>query len=256
MKRDFFSKKGFTLIELLVVISIISLLSSIVMASLNESREKARIAAAQQFDANVYHSLGDSAVGIWDLDDGGTQPKNRSGYDTVAIIKNSISNFWSYDPDFKKTVFRLDHTWLDFGYNKVFDSSEFTISFWVKPIEFVTGNQGDSNPLITREIYTVSGFTSFFDTNYRVGFWTYNYSGTIKLLSPMSSALKINKWNHVLISYGNGVGKIYLDGKLVAKQDGTYVIPEGLDLDFGEIGGKSYPNVYISGVKYYSRAIE
>jgi len=37
-------KKGFTLIELLVVISIISLLSTIVLASLNTARDKAKVA--------------------------------------------------------------------------------------------------------------------------------------------------------------------------------------------------------------------
>ncbi len=39
---NYLKKRGFTLIELLVVISIIGLLSSIVLASLQESRQKAR----------------------------------------------------------------------------------------------------------------------------------------------------------------------------------------------------------------------
>ncbi|MEN9622135.1 MAG: hypothetical protein RLZZ67_569 [Candidatus Parcubacteria bacterium] len=41
-------RKGFTLIELLVVVSIISLLSSIVLAALNSARQKAQISRARQ----------------------------------------------------------------------------------------------------------------------------------------------------------------------------------------------------------------
>lgn len=48
MEKVLNKKHGFTLIELLVVVAIISLLSSIVMASLNSARSKARDAARSE----------------------------------------------------------------------------------------------------------------------------------------------------------------------------------------------------------------
>ena len=50
-------KKGFTLIELLVVISIMSLLASIILASLNSAREKARIARARADLAEIRKAI-------------------------------------------------------------------------------------------------------------------------------------------------------------------------------------------------------
>ena len=61
---------GFTLVELLVVISIIGLLSSIVLVSFSNSRDKARLAKSQQFDAQISHALGAYAVGIWRFEEG------------------------------------------------------------------------------------------------------------------------------------------------------------------------------------------
>jgi prepilin-type N-terminal cleavage/methylation domain-containing protein len=65
------SLMGFTLIELLVVISIISLLSSVVFASLSDAREKARYAANQQMDGSFNRALAQGLVGEW-LFDGDT----------------------------------------------------------------------------------------------------------------------------------------------------------------------------------------
>jgi len=52
-----FNDKAFTLIELLVVVSIVSLLSSVVLSSLNSAREKAKITRAQQDMREIYNAF-------------------------------------------------------------------------------------------------------------------------------------------------------------------------------------------------------
>lgn len=62
-------KRGFTLIELLVVIAIIGLLASIVLASLNSARKKARDARRQADLKQIQNALE-----LFANDNGGTYP--------------------------------------------------------------------------------------------------------------------------------------------------------------------------------------
>jgi prepilin-type N-terminal cleavage/methylation domain-containing protein len=77
------NKNGFTLIELLVVISIISLLSSVVFASLSDAREKGRIAAGQKFSSSMDHAIRDELVGEWTFD-------NDTLVDTGGLGNNGV----------------------------------------------------------------------------------------------------------------------------------------------------------------------
>ncbi|MES2623199.1 MAG: type II secretion system protein [Patescibacteria group bacterium] len=110
-------KKGFTLIELLVVVAIISLLSSVVLASLASARLRARDSAIVQSvnqmriviesDRTDYGNYAHPNVGVWFSDNAGCQSTQPTSSFTVfgsrakemanicsTIIKNSDVNGW------------------------------------------------------------------------------------------------------------------------------------------------------------------
>lgn len=113
-------EKGFTLIELLVVISIISLLSSVVLASLQDSRNKAKFATTKEMFLQVRNQmeLYYSAHGNYGTDDTGItygffHPTSYSTYnnglfDTEDDMKNILNGITD----------KTGNDFIAYGYNK------------------------------------------------------------------------------------------------------------------------------------------
>ncbi|MBI5134100.1 MAG: LamG domain-containing protein [Candidatus Taylorbacteria bacterium] len=211
--------KGFTLIELLVVISIISLLSSVVLSSLNAAREKGRRGAIRQFSSTLDHALGASYAGVWDFDEcSGPTTSDRSGSGTSGTLIGGLA--WSVDTVSGtgcSLLFDGVDDWLNNVAQPVFPTTPnvFTVAFAIKP-------DNQYGHVITPQSNGVDQWIEYDQSSQRIGMRVAQSADTNERLRPSSTgSVPYGRWSHVAISVNDKAIKIYINGKLDAEYTET-----------------------------------
>ena len=248
MKKSLKYKKGFTLIELLTVISIISLMASVVLSNVNSAREKGRMAAGMQFEANILHGIGDQLVGEWRFNDGAGLALDTSSFNYNGTVSGAtwIAN-GGYDG---KGVYSFNgsnnyiQTTMPLS---LVNKNNWAITAWVtgdSPTAgwgwivgesvipyFLIGKQAGANALHINI----------------VGCGTYN--------SISDTAIFDGVYHHVAVVNTNGVLQVYVDAKLKASL-GTSCIPTATsNMRIGTRSIGEYWNGKIDNVRVYTSSL-
>lgn len=251
-------KKGFTLIELLVVISIIALLSSVVLASLNGAREKARIAGAKQFSAAAERIAGEQAVGIWDFDDCPTSTTDdRSGYSNAGTLTNGA--VFSTDTPFSTGCsVALDgiNDYVEVPDAAVLNvTGTMTLSIWVKR----TNSDNDDKLIFKTPSSNNQGYgTGIYSQKFEFGIT--GISCNIRS-APGGTPILPGKWYSLIATYDGTTCRTYVDGVLDRSSVGSgSFVTTAVTLRFGADQYSSptptYPLAgYIDGVRVFAKAL-
>lgn len=140
----------------------------------------------------------------------------------------------------------------------------FTITMWMKTPQIAPGT---TIALASNETYLASGFRLAVDTGqafstlYRPGdqdqmricFWTGQSGGTVSLVPRRS--ISANEWHHVAVSYTGTSGALYVDGELVAEDEGT-IVPNANPIYFGQgIGGVRGFEGNLDDIQIFAKAL-
>ena len=237
-------KKGFTLIELLLVISIVTLLTSIILGSLNSARDKARIAKALQFDHHIQNAIGDRFVSNFPLDGGAVDTVGAgtivsqivgSPTPTSGIIGQAVA----FDGD---DWYATKHT----ADNRVGNNDSYAISVWFKTDQLIAqsivGQWSSGGTCPWNIAINVNGNVEFtiFDHD------TSEYNKVISEKNYVD-----NQFHHILAArnYTDDNIQLYIDGNLIGTTEDT------TDGDVSSAGdfyiGYSYSGFFIGTIDEY-----
>jgi prepilin-type N-terminal cleavage/methylation domain-containing protein len=221
--------QGFTLIELLVVISIISLLSSIVLAGLKDARDKARIASGKQFEQSLRGVMNDDILSEWEfsndtpgfiVDSNGTIPPKKieinPGPSCTGHLYTYTQGLTGQTIEFPTPYFSctsyVELSYLGNGspFFPIYKDSNktYTISFWVKSsggVVFGERNSGDA--------------VESLGTNFKIKSngeklqITIRDSGNVLLDQNSNKTVFNSAWHYIVWSDKNGTATLYVDGQ-------------------------------------------
>lgn len=219
--------KGFTLIELLVVIAIISLLTSVVLASLNSVRDNGRIAAGLTLAQNLYNVFGANADGIWNLDEGsGLIAYKNAGSGPNGTISGAI---WTTGPNKNSALSFAGGQSVNVG--TATTNVNVTVAAWIKT------SSGAQQP-----IFTNRGSGIYFGTSGGYFFTYYNNSTPQGMFSKKT--VNDNKWHHLVWTSNGSKESMYIDGQF---DSSMAQIRNTTDSATGLIGHDGANNEYFTG---------